>query len=216
PDARGLIGTQPAYLRTPVGMEPTLPPSVTAVSADGSTTSLGVRWHNVPRGGYKQPGTFIVTGNLGSGLGVARAVVTAYAVDSVEPYSTVVAVGDAPFLPAVATLKYTDGVTRTVPVSWDAVDPSQYASPGSFTVRGTVAGTSIPAIADMRVTADVKPDGMGSGRPPARPVREHVRPADHDQLRSGEHDRGATGHDQSGPGHVERVPADHRASDPGR
>lgn len=158
PDARGLVGAQPVYLRTPVGTEPALPSMVTAVSADGTTTSLPVRWHTVPPRGYKEPGTLTVAGNLGPGLGVVRAVVTAYAVERVEPYSTAVPVGDAPFLPAVATLRYTDGVTQAVPVVWDALDPARYGSPGSFTVHGTVAGTSMPARADVRVTADFAPD----------------------------------------------------------
>jgi hypothetical protein len=39
----------------------------------------------------------------------------------------------------------------TTQVTWDAVDPSQYAAPGAFTVHGTIAGTSLRAAADVTV-----------------------------------------------------------------
>ncbi|MBO0847446.1 MAG: Ig-like domain-containing protein, partial [Nocardioides sp.] len=154
-EARGLVGSQAAYLRAPFGATPDLPQTVTGVYADGSTAPLAVEWHTIPPGGLRRPGTFTVSGNLPGG-GTARAVITLYAADSIEPYSTVTPVGDAPFLPAVATLRYTDGVTETVPVTWDAIDPAAYAAPGTFTVNGTAAGLS--ATATVRVTAAFTPN----------------------------------------------------------
>jgi beta-galactosidase len=154
--ARGLVGVEPAYTRTPVGTAPQLPSSVTAVYADGSTAALPVNWHALPPALLGKPGTYPVTGDVAGAALPARAYVTVYALDTVEPYSTVTPVGDAPFLPAVATLRYTDGVTQTAPVTWDAVDPASYAAPGTFTVDGTAAGA--PATATVRVTAAFTPN----------------------------------------------------------
>jgi beta-galactosidase len=156
--ARGLVGGQPVYLRTPVGTAPMLPATVTGVYADGAKSNLPVHWHALPPGGLRKPGTFTVLGDLADGQGTARAVVTVYAVTGVQAYATVVPVGTPPFFPAVVTLRYTDGVTQTVPVSWDAVDPAQYAAPGSFNVLGTVAGTSARAHAEVTVTSSFTPN----------------------------------------------------------
>jgi beta-galactosidase len=70
----------------------------------------------------------------------------------------VVPVGAAPFLPAAGTLRFTDGVTRPVPLRWDAVPPQRYAAPGSFTVAGTVPGSLLRATATVRVTDAFVPD----------------------------------------------------------
>ncbi|HZC72590.1 MAG TPA: Ig-like domain-containing protein, partial [Jatrophihabitans sp.] len=156
--ARGLVGTQPVYLRTPVGATPSLPSTVTGVYADGTTAPLGVHWHALPPGGLSKPGTFTVVGDLAGGQGTSRAVVTVFAAAGVEPYSTVTPVGDAPFLPDVVPLRYSDGVTEVVPVTWDAVDPAQYAAPGTFTVLGTIAGASVRARADVTVTSSFTPN----------------------------------------------------------
>jgi beta-galactosidase len=157
-EAHGLVAAEPEYLRSTLGNTPTLPPTVVGVYADGSTATLPVQWHQLPPGGLTKPGSFTVQGDLPGQTGVARAVVTVYALDSIEPYTTVTPVGDPPFLPAVVTLRYTDGVTESAPVTWDAVDPSRIAEPGSVTVPGTVSGTSVRAHADVTVTPSFTPD----------------------------------------------------------
>jgi hypothetical protein len=57
-------------------------------------------------------------------------------------------VGTAPALPATVLAEHSDGYARAVPLTWDAVDPAQYADRGTFTVAGTAA--------DRPVTADVQ------------------------------------------------------------
>src|SRR3954454_3741845 len=156
--ARGLVGAQPVYLRTPLGAAPSLPSTVTGVYADGTTAQLAVHWHALPPGALAKPDTYTVVGDLANGQGTARAVVTVYTVAGIAPFTTVVPVGTPPYLPAVVALQYTDDVTQTVPVTWDAVDPSQYAAPGTFTVLGTIAGTSVRARADVTVTSSFTPN----------------------------------------------------------
>jgi len=53
--------------------------------------------------------------------------------------------GTAPALPTGIRATFTDGYDRDVPVSWSAVDPGDYAAPGTFTVTGTAAGKTVHA-----------------------------------------------------------------------
>ena len=71
---------------------------------------------------------------------------------SIDKVTAETVAGTAPVLPSVVTARYSDGSTGQLPVKWDAIDPSQYASAGTFTVEGTVAGTNIRAIAEVIVT----------------------------------------------------------------
>lgn len=61
--------------------------------------------------------------------------------------------GKSPELPIVVTQVFTDATTKQVPVTWDSIDPSKYASIGSFTVNGTINGSAILAVANITVTA---------------------------------------------------------------
>ncbi|RPF21816.1 LamG-like jellyroll fold domain-containing protein [Myceligenerans xiligouense] len=54
-------------------------------------------------------------------------------------------VGGAPDLPEAVRATFTDGYDRDVPVTWDEVDPEQYAEPGTYTVRGRAAGAAVTA-----------------------------------------------------------------------
>ncbi|WP_068651736.1 discoidin domain-containing protein [Paenibacillus antarcticus] len=58
----------------------------------------------------------------------------------------------APILPTSVTVTYSDGTSGEAEVTWEAIDPLRYASAGTFTVNGTVAGTDIPAKVTVTVT----------------------------------------------------------------
>lgn len=73
---------------------------------------------------------------------------TALSTDTFEVRTMVQA---APDLPAAVRASFSDGYDRDVPVTWDDVDPAQYAQPGEFTVSGE-AGSGEDAVA---VTATV-------------------------------------------------------------
>jgi arabinogalactan endo-1,4-beta-galactosidase len=60
-------------------------------------------------------------------------------------------VGVAPVLPATVWAFFSDASYNQVPVTWAAVDPSQYAATGTFSVTGTVAGTDLTATATISV-----------------------------------------------------------------
>jgi beta-galactosidase len=148
--ARGLIGISPVYARTSAGTTPSLPSKVTAVYADGTTTSLPVRWQ---RFGDLAPGLDTVTGDVAGTSVSAKAEVAVYEVASVSTYSTAVPVGTPPGLPSTVTVHYTDGGTSDLPVTWDTVNPALYATAGAFQVTGRVTGISVRATASIRVTS---------------------------------------------------------------
>jgi hypothetical protein len=63
--------------------------------------------------------------------------------------------GTAPVLPGVHLTK-ADGSEQDVAVAWDAIDPAQYARPGTFTVAGIAQDDSrAPVTAQVTVTAPI-------------------------------------------------------------
>ena len=66
--------------------------------------------------------------------------------------------GTAPVLPATVPASFGDTSTGQVAVRWDDVDPASYASPGTFTVSGTVArGSADHPVATVTVTDAADP-----------------------------------------------------------
>ena len=63
------------------------------------------------------------------------------------------AAGVAPTLPATVGVTRESGTTTTAAITWNAVAPSDYATPGStFSVQGTIDGWSQPFVATVTVT----------------------------------------------------------------
>lgn len=97
----------------------------------------------------------------GTVLPITRAeyqrVLEAYAPDiavaSVAAMDVPTTVGTAPTLPR-ASLTTVSGARRSVDVAWEAVSPSAYAQPGTFTVRGVAQDDSrMPVEATVRVVS---------------------------------------------------------------
>ena len=63
--------------------------------------------------------------------------------------------GTAPILPATVNAVYNTGESEARAVTWDEVDPSDYATQGTFTVNGTVTGLDISAKAIVTVASDI-------------------------------------------------------------
>lgn len=86
-----------------------------------------------------------------------EAVLAAYQPDllvqSVDPQTVATEPGVAPQLPSTATVHYADGSSDDAAVTWDAVDPADYASSGEFVVEGDVAaGSRVRASVTVVVT----------------------------------------------------------------
>lgn len=89
-----------------------------------------------------------------------------HVITELEPAVVATPVGSAPALPQTVTAIYAEQTTGPATVTWSAVDLSQYAVPGTFTVTGAVAGTNIPAQAVVTVVNDSAAllTGPGSAR----------------------------------------------------
>ncbi|WP_238540483.1 sugar-binding protein [Paenibacillus mucilaginosus] len=74
------------------------------------------------------------------------------AITGITPVAVSTTAGKAPVLPSVVEAVYSNGNKSNVSVVWDTIDPSRYASAGSFTVNGAVNGTAIKAAANVTVT----------------------------------------------------------------
>lgn len=72
---------------------------------------------------------------------------------SIPPVNISTTAGSAPVLPAEVTVQYNDNTTTNLPVTWDLIDSAQYEKAGTFTVKGTVKGTTIQAIANVIVNS---------------------------------------------------------------
>jgi len=81
--------------------------------------------------------------------------IAAPVITNIMPVNVATLIGTPPVLPSVVTAVYSDGTTQIKSVVWDAIDPSQYAEAGSFSVNGAVNGASIPAVANVIVSEDV-------------------------------------------------------------
>ncbi|TVY07487.1 Ig-like domain-containing protein [Paenibacillus cremeus] len=74
---------------------------------------------------------------------------------SITPVNIATITGKAPALPAFVTQKFTDSTTKQAPVAWGSIDPSQYASVGTFTVQGTVNAAADASNNPVRALANV-------------------------------------------------------------
>ena len=73
------------------------------------------------------------------------------ATDLDEPEPVETEAGVAPELPETVTVYWNDGSSTQEHVTWDAIDATQYAESGSFTVEGTVGDTGLTAEIEVNV-----------------------------------------------------------------
>jgi hypothetical protein len=72
---------------------------------------------------------------------------------SFQPVVVTTSVGKEPVMPTVVTAVYSNQSLVEVNVVWDNISPTQYAAENTFTVQGTVAGSSIRPQAEVTVNA---------------------------------------------------------------
>jgi beta-galactosidase len=104
-----------------------------------------------------------------TGYNVAPDSTKVFAVSDIDPISTAIIgiqpviveskPGIAPELPSTVTVIQKNGEQREVPVTWNQVNPAQYANTGSFTVNGTVQETSIKASATVSIVGVSRVNG---------------------------------------------------------
>ena len=123
---------------TIVGVEPSLPRTVTVEYADGTTGAAVVEWDEVPEESYAQTGTFTVQGSIGDGLTVTASVAVKE-VKSIEEVQADTLLGQMPTLPGSVEVTFTDDTKEEVGVSW-AISQEDVESAGVVKVTGKLLG----------------------------------------------------------------------------
>jgi hypothetical protein len=149
---------RPVHVPTVAGTLPQLPAKVETLYADGGRGQAAVTWQGVTAEQVKAGGTSFKVLGLAEGLRtpveatVHVRTTGAVTITSVAEEQVRTRAGVAPSLPGTVVATYNDGSKdSSVAVTWAAIDPAAYASPGTFPVSGQVAGTTVPAQAVVTV-----------------------------------------------------------------
>ena len=156
-----------------VGEQPYLPSKATVFYNDGSWDNQvhEITWDYDPSV-VDTPGVYTILGDVSVpwyvGATEAKAQLTLTVGDvvprgdivSVAPVEVTTEIGTAPVLPSQVLATFENGDTQTLPVTWAAIEPAQYAAVGTFTVLGDVDGPGGEgkALATVTVTTWTTPD----------------------------------------------------------
>lgn len=132
--------------------------SVTVFLDDGTSFNAYVDWNQKQvqdvLAKKDTPGTYKVDGTLKDNPSYkVTCTVRILEVNSVEAQSTTTLPGVAPTLPSTVYVTLENGQSAWLNVTWDKIDPAQYAKQNVFEVMGTVAGTSVRAKATVYVSS---------------------------------------------------------------
>ncbi|MBR1506484.1 MAG: Ig-like domain-containing protein [Eubacterium sp.] len=148
---KGAVTKERVYLEvtettTPSGTAPTYPSLATILWSDGSTTSTTITWNTTEQAAVnytaKDGGKFTVTGtasdtNLSFTVNVTPATIT-----KTRAFAdlTIIEGGDpSSIIPEIVETTWSNGDITAEVVTWEAIDPAKYNTPGTFKVTGTIA-----------------------------------------------------------------------------
>lgn len=133
-----------------------LPYTVDILLENGTSCPIVIDWNQDDVANLAStvdvPGTYTVRGTYRGSTTEIVATVWVQGIREVSERDVYTEPGVAPVLPVDVQVEYEDGSSAFKPVSWNAVEPSQYAERGLFQVVGTVEGTDIPAVAQVYVS----------------------------------------------------------------
>ena len=147
---------RPVSVVTGLNQEPSLPETVTVEYDKGFPKVHKVTWQAVAKEDLAKYHSFDVIGKVEGIENEAHAKVSVEGIIAVEEVTTTTPVSEAPQLPESVRTYHSNGQVSSAKVTWDAIDPSQYAQEGSFTVTGHVEGTQLPTKLHVRVSAQTE------------------------------------------------------------
>ncbi len=141
---------EPVYIGTTPGVMPELPTTVYAWTTDGELVTTSVTWDTLTEDMIADDGTVTINGvNVSSGIFTTatiyvRSDMESAVITGVESMEISTPVGTIPTLPKTVTVSYNNGArdNQNVAVTWPEITEDQVASAGTFTIQGTVEGTS--------------------------------------------------------------------------
>lgn len=129
-------------------------PSVTL--SDGSLYQAWITWdadeRKAAEEGLSTPGEYVITGVIQNTNIEVQATVSVQEIREVRGATAFVEPGFEPTLPDYVYVVSSTGQEQAIPVTWDAIDPSDYEHENVFEVMGTVQGTSQRAVATVYVS----------------------------------------------------------------
>lgn len=166
-DIAQITDVWPMSISTVLGVPPVYPEFADVSFNNGgrSNTTVPVVWNEDDKAlvDYNIAGAYTVRGTVQKGEDSVETTLTVNVIFSgteqlvyLVPVYVITEAGIAPVLPPTVIAKYNSGIERTHSVTWNSIDESQYAAPGTFTVEGTVQGTTLKAQAIVTVTAETK------------------------------------------------------------
>ena len=147
---------RPVSVVTGLNQEPSLPATVTVEYDKGFPKVHKVTWQTVAKEDLAKYHSFDVLGKVEGIENEAHAKVSVEGIIAVEEVTTTTPVSEAPQLPESVRTYHSNGQVSSAKVTWDAIDPSQYATEGSFIVTGHVEGTQLPTKLHVRVSAQTE------------------------------------------------------------
>ena len=147
---------RPVSVVTGLNQEPSLPDTVTVEYDKGFPKVHKVTWQAVAKEDLAKYHSFDVLGKVEGIENKAHAKVSVEGIIAVEEVTTTTPVSEAPQLPESVRTYHSNGQVSSAKVTWDAIDPSQYAQEGSFTVTGHVEGTQLPTKLHVRVSTQTE------------------------------------------------------------
>lgn len=145
-------GYVPIEVMTTVGVAPVMPTTIYRTLDDGSAMPAKATWGAISADSYSREGDFQVAGSSGGDRVTASVRVSKVAIASIDD-SIVKTTPGRLVMPIAVKAVLNDGSRRILPVDWDTVEPSRYASQNidGFDVRGTVSGAGVKAVARVLV-----------------------------------------------------------------
>ncbi|WP_234121398.1 glycosyl hydrolase 53 family protein [Clostridium hydrogenum] len=125
----------------------------------------GAGWISGQGNAWENQAMFDFKGNALPSLDVFNQVSSSATVDpiviSIPKVSIDGFVGSDPTskLPSTVTVVYSDGTMKSENVAWDKISASDYGKEGTFTVSGTVDGTTVKAAADVKMSSNLMQNG---------------------------------------------------------
>ncbi len=147
---------RPVSVVTGLNQEPSLPATVTVEYDKGFPKVHKVTWQAVAKEDLAKYHSFDVLGKVEGIEKEAHAKVSVEGIIAVEEVSVTTPVAEAPQLPESVRTYHSNGQVSSAKVTWDAIEPSQYAQEGKFTVTGHVEGTQLPTKLHVRVSAQTE------------------------------------------------------------
>lgn len=143
---------RPINVVTDLHQEPILPTTVTVEYDKGFPKTHKVTWQNIPKEKLDHYQTFEVLGKV-EGIDLeACAKVSVEGIVSVEEVSVTTPIAEAPQLPESVRTYDSNGHVSSAKVTWDVIQPDQYAKEGVFTVNGHLEGTQLTTKLHVRVS----------------------------------------------------------------